>query len=262
MFSLQEVSSMNNNENPSYYAIIPANVRYDKDLPANAKLLYGEITALCNKEGYCWASNDYFANLYGVSIRSVKLWIKSLSNKGYINCQLIYKKGSKEVEKRIIRLDPVKKSSPPSEKNFTTPSEKNCTDNNTRMNNTINNISSSKDEGEKEAKEDKGTNQNEELFNQFWEAYPKKRDKQTSRKAFTKLHVDVKLFDKMMASLSQFKKSYDWQKNGGQFIPYPSTWLNGRRWEDELTTTSKPQAHTEEKKENTINNTKDKFSWL
>ena len=60
---------MENKKN--YYAIIPADVRYNKNLTPNAKLLYGELTALSNKEGYCWASNSYFAELYKVSNASV-----------------------------------------------------------------------------------------------------------------------------------------------------------------------------------------------
>ena len=56
---------------PSYFAVIPANVRYDSRLSANEKLLYGEITALANKDGYCWASNAYFAELYGVTVSTV-----------------------------------------------------------------------------------------------------------------------------------------------------------------------------------------------
>ena len=50
-------------ELPSYYGIIPANVRYDKDLQPNAKLLYSELTALTTKRGYCFSSNLYFAKL-------------------------------------------------------------------------------------------------------------------------------------------------------------------------------------------------------
>lgn len=68
----------------SYYAIIPASVRYDKRLCPNAKLLYGEITALCNEKGYCWATNAYFSTLYNVSIRSIINWINELENAGHI----------------------------------------------------------------------------------------------------------------------------------------------------------------------------------
>lgn len=70
--------------NKSYYAIIPANVRYDKRLSANAKLLYGEITALCNEKGYCETKSKYFADLYEVSERSARNWIKQLEDYGYI----------------------------------------------------------------------------------------------------------------------------------------------------------------------------------
>lgn len=79
----------------SYYAIIPANVRYDESLPPNAKLLYGEITALCNAGGYCWASNKYFADLYGVSPITISRWINILVNKGYISSRIIYKEAHK-----------------------------------------------------------------------------------------------------------------------------------------------------------------------
>lgn len=70
-------------ESPSYYAVIPANVRYAEIIP-NAKLLYGEITALCNKEGFCWASNNYFAKLYGVKLNTVSLWVAQLEKHGFI----------------------------------------------------------------------------------------------------------------------------------------------------------------------------------
>lgn len=90
--------------NKSYYAIIPANVRYDKDLPASAKLLYGEITTLVNENGYCRESNEYFATLYKVSKKSISSWIKSLVKKGYIDSQIIYKNATKEVVERRLFL--------------------------------------------------------------------------------------------------------------------------------------------------------------
>lgn len=120
----------------SYYAVIPATVRYDESLPPNAKLLYGEITALCNAEGYCWASNKYFADLYGVSIVSISKWINALAKRGYIASNFIYKEGTKEIDKRYITIlyDGIKEK-------FNTPIKENVKDNNTSLNTTLNNTS-------------------------------------------------------------------------------------------------------------------------
>lgn len=121
-------------EKKSYYAIIPANVRYDESLPPNAKLLYGEITALCNAEGYCWASNQYFANLYGVSVVSISKWINALVSRGHIASEIVYKEGTKQIEGRYITIvyDPIKEK-------FNTPIKEKFKDNNTSINTTFNN---------------------------------------------------------------------------------------------------------------------------
>ena len=72
------------------------------------------------------------------------------------------------------------------------------------------------------------------LFQTFYDSYPKKRGKQAAERAFLKLKPDTDLFRQIMVALEAQKKSPDWQKEGGQYIPYPATWLNGRRWEDEI----------------------------
>ena len=91
-------------EQPNYYAIIPASVRYDKNLPANAKLLYGEITALCGKNGVCSASNKYFSELFNVSTVSISKWINLLIKNDYITAKLVYKKGTKEIINRCLTI--------------------------------------------------------------------------------------------------------------------------------------------------------------
>jgi len=96
-------------EQPNYYSILTAEVRYDKELTPNAKLLYSEITCLTNKNGKCWASNNYFAGLYGVSKETISRWISKLATKGYINLSFSYVGNTKQVEKRIISLNPIDK---------------------------------------------------------------------------------------------------------------------------------------------------------
>ncbi len=77
-----------NEEQPSYYAILVATVRYDNVLSPNAKLLYAEITALSNKHGYCWASNAYFAHLYDVDKRTITRWVAQLAERGHIKISM------------------------------------------------------------------------------------------------------------------------------------------------------------------------------
>lgn len=85
---------MKENITPGYYAVIPADVRYAKNLNANAKLLYGEITALSNKEGYCWASNSYFSELYGCTPQSISNWIQELVAQGFIRTENFPERGN------------------------------------------------------------------------------------------------------------------------------------------------------------------------
>ena len=119
------------NEKPNYYAIIPANVRYDKELKDKAKLLYGEIVALSDKQGYCYASNKYFAELYEVSTTTISTLIKNLVEKGYIESEIIYKEGTKEILNRYLKIFKA-----PYLKKFKYPIKENLKDNNTSINNT------------------------------------------------------------------------------------------------------------------------------
>lgn len=77
------------------------------------------------------------------------------------------------------------------------------------------------------------TKEQEENFSLFWNAYPKKKSKADAEKAFKKLKPDKQLLDTMLDALEEQKRSQDWKRDNGQFIPYPATWLNGRRWEDD-----------------------------
>ena len=118
-----------NEENPiSYYSVIPATVRYDNRLKPAEKLIYGEITSLTNRMGYCFAKNKYFSNLYNVNPHTVSQWISHLEKLGYIYVELI-KSETKEIKERRIYI----KDTPYVQKN-TYPMYKNIQENNIKYN--------------------------------------------------------------------------------------------------------------------------------
>lgn len=194
----------------AYYAIIPADVRYS-DISPNAKLLYGEITALCNQEGFCWASNSYFAKLYKTQPRTVSRWVGELKEKRFIYYEVINE------TKRKIYLTQDKIVLPPGQ-NCPTPPGQNCPHNNTIDNNTVNTLVA---------------------FDAFWKIYPRKTSKKVAQRAWEKLKPDEKLIKKIMEALPNHCKLEQWVKDDGRFIPHPATWLNQARWEDEIKSKTK-----------------------
>ena len=102
LLQTKEVKLMEDNR-PGYYAIIPADVRYDDRIPANAKLLYGEISALIGREGFCFASNQYFADLYGMTVENIARLLTKLEKAGHLS-RVIEKDSSGQIVRRKLYL--------------------------------------------------------------------------------------------------------------------------------------------------------------
>lgn len=361
---------------PSYYAVIPATVRYDKELRPNAKLLYGELSALTVAKGYCWANNAYFAELFGLSKKTVGELIAQLAKRGYIRTEVIRDEETNEVIERRIWIaeqscscagpvepkEETEKEEPgegcPQKPESTLP--KNVEENNTSKNNTRNNILSisltgyapegkenntfvhlcsilSKIEvtddaraaglavvsaleangyicqsgapvptrgggpkytgrigivaakdgtviameidrksarkkslykltaypcdfrlvllmGGEERKPPEGIDaviplhvkDGDDSFHTFWDAYPKKVNKQRAYEVFKRLKVTPELLGKMLYALNAQKQGRQWRESDGRFIPHASTWLNGRRWEDDPAEYAVPEDRTKD----------------
>lgn len=203
----------------NYYTVIPAQVRTDKRLLPLDKLIYGEVFVLAKQTGFCWAQNSFFAAIYEVRPETVSRSLKKLESAGYIKIEF---EGRGNSGRKILPLDmeintldlQIKGSDAEVKPPLT------CTSN--TLDPQIKQNIKRKKQGEYKC-----------AFAQFWEAYPKKRDKARARKAFDKLAPDQTLLDQILSALAWQTKSQDWTKANGQYIPLASTYLNGRRWEDE-----------------------------
>ncbi|PCF77753.1 DnaD domain protein [Staphylococcus delphini] len=127
-------------DQPSYYSIITANVRYDNRLTDSEKLLFAEITSLSNKYGYCTASNGYFAKLYDVVKETISRRISKLNKCGYLNIEII-REGNEIKQRKMYPLTqsavPIDaKINTPIDNSVNTPIDANVKENNTRFNNT------------------------------------------------------------------------------------------------------------------------------
>ena len=215
---------------PNYYAIIPANVRYDKDLSPNAKLLYGEITALSNAEGFCWATNAYFAGLYGMSTRHTSRMISQLNDKGFIVVEII-----NEFERKIyINIPHDKSVQPPTPKKskgqdekVQPPHDRNVYKNNTSINNTINITSNNKNNSANSPEFDRE-------FEQLWKIYPRKLGKKKAFDSYKKARKIKKIpYETIENGLYKYIDYIKARETDEQFIQHASTWFNQEKWQDD-----------------------------
>lgn len=249
---------------PAFWAVIPASVLFSEDLRPNAKLLYGVVTLLQESSGYCYASNRYLANLFGLQPETITGLLNNLVEAKLIATDVVRNPLTNEVLQRriwtvaqmpaIIPPSPKnigegssKKIGEPSPKNFGDPPRKKSEENNTSNNNTRNNIPPivPRDPGdgcvgectpepeETPTEKPRGglPKWKPERFSAFWKFYPRGENKQRAVRAWDKLKPDDALIAVMGRALARQKASPDWQRGIG--IPHASTWLNGRRWEDE-----------------------------
>lgn len=190
------------------YIVCPLEVFLDTRLDATEKILLMEVDSFCKRgdRNGCYASNEYLSQFCGCSDRKISQSISHLKELGYIE-QTSFDGRRRVLRSRLADIAILPSIICESE------SQNLRTDNYKSINN---------------------SNKNKEIhthaFAVFWEAYPKKKDKANAQKAFRKVDVPIEV---LLNAIEKQKKSADWQKENGRYIPYPTTWLNGRRWEDD-----------------------------
>lgn len=250
---------------PGYYAVIPADVRYDGQIPPNAKLLYGEISALIGSEGYCYAGNPYFAELYGMTEETISRLVGKLERAGHIKRivdrdntgQIIGRRLYLRVSLPEIHLDNVplgfleQNTGGGIDEKINTYPQKNQEgiDKKIKETNTSINIYTpykppkGGDDNPASPKKRRGDYKTQaetlpERFEGFWTFYRKAcppsvnpGNRQKAIRAWDKLAPDEELVTQMARALARQTKSEQWTKGIG--IPHASTWLNNHGWEDD-----------------------------
>ena len=221
----------------SLYAVIPASVRYDARLTPNAKLLYGELSALTMTEGYCWATNQYLGDLFKLSKDTAYRLLKQLQDCGHIVMEVERDEKTNEVIRRKIWISgPAGLSVPPPCKNTETSSQKcgdppckNAEENNNKLIYTPPISPQGGKPSEKRKRRGKSIPTHKpERFERFWAAYPRDENRMRAVEEWDKLQADDALLDEIARGLQHALASESWRQGIG--IPHAFRWLRDKRW--------------------------------
>lgn len=240
----------------SYWAQLPSEVRYSEELSSTAKLLYAELSALIGEDGYCWATNTYFAGVLGVSERTISRMISQMETAGFIRCEMAATDNGSERRIYAGAFFPGKRGI---DKNVYTPPggldkivegglDKNVHPNSSRLyihDNTNPPIvppegGNARADSKKSRRTVSTPTWKPERFEKFWKAYPNGAGRKAAVRAWDKLKPDDGLLVIMARTLEKDMRSEQWHRG---IIPRASTWLNSEPWNDDYSKI--PGAHTQ-----------------
>ncbi len=229
------------------FSILPIEVLKDRRLSARDLRVLFALYAFSNREGCCWPSRGLLSVLTGLPAQRISTVTTRLESLGWLN-----KEGnggrSRACRYRLKVPDTVTETVTVTDSvTVTKPVTKTVTDSVTKtvaelvtgieqtMNRPENEpLSVAEATGDYEAEPGHSRAKSQaDLFERFWTAYPKKRNKGDALKAWRALKPDAQLADAIVQAIERAKESVQWRKEAGQFIPYPATWLRARGWEDE-----------------------------
>jgi hypothetical protein len=258
----------------SWYAENAADVRRDKRLTANAKLMYGDIVVLSKQKGYCYASNAYFAELNDCTEQSVINWLNQLIEYGYIKRVLIYEEGKKKIEERrlylcdayskLIENDTQKNSERYSKEIETTPkiscndTQKNLKQYSKSEGDTQKNLERNPKNFEKVTqknfrgifkydnksdryikKEKINKKEKKEIatdvgFEEFWKKYPRKVGKKDALEKWNARLAEGVTVEELMNALNNYNRQITENHTEEKYIKHPSTFLSKKRYFDDF----------------------------
>ena len=208
---------------------IPKEICLIDGLNWTEKILLVQINSLDNGEG-CFAKNEYFADFFGISKDRASRIINKLIKMNYLFSNIIYKTGTKQIEKRLLKLNqeklnitqdnnslknentPTQNHLEPIGENNVYPLGENAKDNNIIINNNIYVQNSENPSDKKDF---------EKNFERFYEVYPKKKKRAKVLNWFKSHNPNNELVDKMIEAIKKQSSTFDWQKDSGKYIPHP-----------------------------------------
>ena len=221
---------------------IPKEICNLKKLGWTEKLLLSEVYTL-SYQNECYANNEHFSGLLGITKESISRIISKLIKQGYLNSEIKYKENTKQVKYRFLKInwDFVLNQNdntslqecdyPPLKNDIDLPAKMLKKEYNRENNKENNNTCAKKRVQTKNSIQDETIT---ERFERFYNAYPKKKSKGKALNWFETHKPESSLVDKMLESLEKQKLTINWQKQNGRYIPYPASWLNARGWENEI----------------------------